>query len=92
MTKPTQNQIAGLVSAATTVAAMPTPAGWAMLAVQMLPVAETGVEHLIAWIESLRSMSQQSGEWTKDHEQQYRTALWSNTMDPKYEPAPAAGK
>ena len=56
------------------------------LALQILPLVETGVPEFIAWIQSLRSAAQQSGEWTDAQETAYRAALWAKTQDPAYQP------
>jgi hypothetical protein len=61
-------------------------AALATLAIQLLPVVETGVTQLVSWIESLRAAAQQTGEWTAAQETAFRAALWAKTQDPKYKP------
>ena len=59
------------------------------LALQLLPLIETGVPEFIAWINALRAAAQQSGEWTDVQEAAYRAALFAKTSDPAYQPDPA---
>jgi hypothetical protein len=56
------------------------------LALALLPLIQTGVPEFIAWIQSLRSTAQQTGEWTVDQETAYRAALLAKTGDPAYQP------
>ncbi|HWC60860.1 MAG TPA: hypothetical protein VHC44_14285 [Verrucomicrobiae bacterium] len=53
---------------------------------QYLPTVESGAEHLWAWVTSVRTAAQQSGEWTADMEQQYRDALQACGKDPAWQP------
>ena len=52
----------------------------------LLPTVTTGVEHLIAWIESIRASAQQSGEWTPELDDQYRASLLATRNNPAYQP------
>lgn len=56
------------------------------LALQLLPLVQTGVGEFLAWIQSLRHTLQQSGEWTDEQEASYRAALFAKTADPAYQP------
>jgi len=56
------------------------------LALQLLPLVETGVPEFIAWINSLKSAAQQAGEWTAEQDAAYRAALFAKTADPAYAP------
>jgi len=58
----------------------------AQIAIQLLPTVTTGVEELIAFINTIRSAAQQSGEWTPAHEDAYRASLFATTKDPAYAP------
>lgn len=61
------------------------------LALAILPLVQTGVPELIAWITSMRDAAKQSGEWTDEKEAAYRAALFAKTNDPAYKPdAPPA--
>jgi hypothetical protein len=60
----------------------------ATLAMQFLPTAEVGVEHLVAWIQSLVQAAQQKGEWTPEQDAMWRGLMWARTKDPKYQPSP----
>lgn len=53
---------------------------------QYLPQVTVGVENLIAWIRSIRSAAQQSGEWTDALEAQFRKSLLDSGIDPAYQP------
>lgn len=59
------------------------------LAIQILPLVQTGVPQFIAWINSLKASLQQAGEWTAEQEATYRAALLAKTGDPAYQPDPA---
>ena len=56
------------------------------LAIQLLPLIQTGVVQFIAYIEALKSAAQQSGEWTPAMDASWRSALFAKTNDPKYQP------
>ena len=56
------------------------------IVLQYLPTIETGAEHLWAWVMSVRSAAQQSGEWTDENESQFRAALQASGKDPAYQP------
>jgi hypothetical protein len=56
------------------------------LALQLLPMVETGVTEFISWITSLRTAAQQTNEWTDAQELAYRAALFAKTNDPAYAP------
>jgi hypothetical protein len=45
------------------------------IVLENLPTIVVGAEHLWAWVTSVREAAQQSGEWTDDHEAQFRAAL-----------------
>lgn len=53
---------------------------------QYLPTITTGVEHLWAWVESVRTAAQQSGEWTDAMESNYRATLIATGRDKAYQP------
>lgn len=55
------------------------------IALGLLPSVTTGVSELIAWINSLKSALQQSGEWTDIMDLQYRQTLYAKTNDPAYQ-------
>ncbi len=57
----------------------------AIAILQALPTVEVGVEHLVAYIQSVRAASKQSGEWTPDHETQFLNALVAHVTDPAYQ-------
>lgn len=65
-----------------------TTAAIIQLALALLPLVQTGVPQFIAWIESLKSSAQQTGEWTDEQEAAYRAALFAKTGDPAYAPDP----
>jgi hypothetical protein len=52
----------------------------------MLPTITTGVEHLIAFITSVRTAAKQTGEWTDAVEASFRGALLVLGKDPAYLP------
>lgn len=52
----------------------------------LLPLVQTGVVELIAFINTLRAAAQQDGEWTPEQEEDYRQALFAKTSDPAYSP------
>lgn len=62
----------------------------------LLPTVEVGVEHLIAWIQSIRTAAKQSGEWTPDLETAFLNSLVAWAGSPALQPdspasaAPAA--
>lgn len=60
------------------------------IALALLPSIEVGVSEFIAWINSMRTSLQQSGEWTDAQEAAYRAALFAKTQDPAYAPDPPA--
>ena len=53
---------------------------------QYLPTVEAGAEHLWAWVSTIRTAAQQSGEWTADQEAQFRAALQATSKDAAYKP------
>lgn len=59
------------------------------LALIMLPKITVGVTQFVAYIATLKSALQQSGEWTDAFEQQWRAALLSQGLRP--EEIPDAG-
>lgn len=54
--------------------------------IALLPLVQTGVMELIAFINTLRAAAQQTGEWTPEQEAAYRAALFAKTNDPAYKP------
>lgn len=58
----------------------------AQMVIAALPSLTTGITEAIAFINSIRSAAQQSGEWTADAETAYRNSLWATTQDPAYQP------
>ena len=54
----------------------------------LLPTAVVGVEHLVAWIASIRTAAQQSGEWTADMEAAYVQGLYTLARRPSMQPDP----
>lgn len=55
------------------------------LALAALPLIQVGVPQFIAWIESLKSSAEQSGEWTPELQAAYRATLFAKTGDPAYQ-------
>lgn len=53
---------------------------------EALPSIVTGAEHLIAYINSVRTSLQQTGEWTADHEAQFLAGLAAHSTDTAYIP------
>lgn len=43
--------------------------------IQLIPVAEVGVEHLINFVSAVRNAAKQSGEWTPELEASFGAAL-----------------
>ena len=60
------------------------------LALQLLPLVQTGVSEFVRWIESLHDAASQTAEWTPELEADYRAKLWAKTQDPAYQPDPPA--
>lgn len=58
------------------------------LALTLLPKVQTGVTEFIAWIASLRAISQQDGEWTPEFEQAWRDGLMFHSIGPEELPDP----
>jgi hypothetical protein len=54
------------------------------IAMILLPMIQTGIPQLIAWMESLRSAAKQAGEWSDAQDKAYRAALLAKTGDPAY--------
>ena len=58
----------------------------APLVIEALPTIETGVEHLVTWINSIRQSAQQSGEWTPKLEAQYQAKLDADQKEDAWQP------
>ena len=56
------------------------------IAISALPLIQTGVMEFIAWLETLRTAAQQSGEWTPEQDAAYQAALRAKLGDPAYLP------
>ena len=54
----------------------------------LLPTITVGVEHLFAWIVSIRAAAQQSGEWTADMETAFVNSLIARATKSWYQPDP----
>lgn len=52
----------------------------------LLPTITTGVNHLIAWIQSVRTAAQQANEWTDEMEIAFRKSLEETKTNPAYQP------
>ena len=50
----------------------------------LLPIVNTGVEHLIAWITTVRAAARQTGEWTPEADAAFRASLLATGKDPAY--------
>lgn len=55
---------------------------------QLISLGVVGVQHLIAWVESIRSAAQQTGEWTKELNDAYIAALLATRQDPAWQQDP----
>jgi hypothetical protein len=65
----------------------------AQLLIPLIPTIASGVEHLIAFIGSVRAAAQQTGEWTPAMEEAFRAALLATKTDPAYQPdQPQSGR
>jgi hypothetical protein len=62
------------------------PIALAQIVIQLLPSITTGVEQLIAYIHQVRTVTQQTGEWTPDLEAKFRASLIACGKDPAYQP------
>lgn len=51
-----------------------------------IPKVEVGVESLIAWVQSLRTAAQQSGDWTAEQEAAFLESLIARRTDRAYLP------
>ncbi|MGO8839462.1 MAG: hypothetical protein ACLP7I_12020 [Limisphaerales bacterium] len=65
---------------------MTTALALANLIIPLLPTITTGVENLISFIRSVRTASQQTGEWTAAMETNFRGALLVLGKDPAFLP------
>lgn len=54
--------------------------------IALIPIITTGVEHIIAWINSIRTAAQQTGQWTPALETAFLEALIATKLDPAYQP------
>lgn len=54
----------------------------------LIPSITVGVQHIILWVQSIRSAAQQSGEWTPELENQFIAMLVSTTTNPAWMPDP----
>ena len=52
------------------------------LALALLPKVTVGITQFVAWIATLKSAAQQSGEWTPEYDAQWRAGLLSQNLDP----------
>lgn len=64
------------------------PAAILQVALALLPLVQVGVTEFIAWLHTLRTAVQQTGEWTEEQEEAFRAALFAKTNDPAYQPDP----
>lgn len=53
------------------------------LGLTLLPKVTVGVTQFVAWLNTLRAAAQQSGEWTPEHETQWRAGLLSQQLAPE---------
>lgn len=53
---------------------------------EAIPQVETGVEHLIAWVESVRSAAKQSAEWTPQMQASFDAALLARANNAEQQP------
>lgn len=49
----------------------------------LLPKVTTGLTQFVAWVNSLRTALQQTGEWTAEYEAAWRAALLSHDLRPE---------
>ena len=56
--------------------------------IALIPVVTTGVQQLIAFIESIRGAAQQTGEWTDAMEKAFVDELLARAKTPAYQPDP----
>jgi hypothetical protein len=56
----------------------------AQVLIPMIPTITTGVEHIIAFIESVRTAAKQTGVWTDTMESDFRGSLMVIGKDPAY--------
>lgn len=62
----------------------------AQILIPLIPSLIGDVESLVAWITSIRSAAQQSGEWTAKMDGDFRAAvLAAGLADPAFRPDPA---
>lgn len=52
----------------------------------VLPLITTGVNELVAWIKTVRTTAQQTGEWTAAAEAAYKESLLASAQDPANKP------
>ncbi len=55
---------------------------------QLIQLAVPGVENLIAWVNTIRTSAQQTGEWTPALESSFVTALVAYSQAPEWQPDP----
>lgn len=56
--------------------------------IPLIPSLTVGVESLIAFIASIRTAAQQSGEWTPELEKAFLDALLARSTSPAWRPDP----
>ena len=56
----------------------------AQVIMALLPTVTSGVEHLIAFVKTVRKSALSNGEWTEEMEQAFRAALLATGSDPKW--------
>ena len=57
-----------------------------MVALQFLPMIQTGVAEFLAWLEVLRSAAIQTGEWTPEQDAAFVAAVRAHKNDPAWQP------
>lgn len=60
------------------------------VALQLLPLVQTGVQEFITWLETLRTAAKQTGEWSADQDAAYSAAIAAKKNDPAWQPDPPA--
>lgn len=65
------------------------PVALAQVIIALLPTVTSGVEHLIAFVESVRTVAKTTGEWTDDMQAKYRQSLVACGKDPAWQPDPS---
>ena len=56
--------------------------------IALIPTISSGVQSIIALVNSIRKAAQQSGEWTPDLDRQFMDALIATATDPKWQSDP----